>query len=97
VGATGAAREPPFPCLQSSSSPDAAAAAGGRVPDEEVAALAERRTWRPIDTGEEHTDAKAVELYERVIEPGPRRKPAEPCVRLPGKSVLSLEPTRSEW
>ena len=36
--------------------------------EEEIAALAGRRTWRHIDTGAEHTDQAAVELYEAVTE-----------------------------
>ncbi len=41
--------------------------------EQELAALAERRRWRNINTGVEHTDEAAVELYERVRE---ARRPA---------------------
>lgn len=40
----------------------------GLLYEEEIAALAERRAWRHIDTGVEHTDQTAVELYEAVAE-----------------------------
>jgi hypothetical protein len=43
----------------------------GLLFEEEIAALAERRTWRHIDTGAEHVDERAVALYERVIESAP--------------------------
>ena len=36
--------------------------------DEELAALAERRTWRDINDDSKHIDQAAVELYERVRE-----------------------------
>lgn len=38
----------------------------GLLYDEELAALRERRRWRDINSGIEHTDQAAVELYERV-------------------------------
>lgn len=40
----------------------------GLLSEEEIGALAKARTWKHIDTGAEHTDPAAVELYERVCE-----------------------------
>jgi hypothetical protein len=42
----------------------------GLLFEEEIAALADRRTWTDINDGSKHVDEKAVALYERVIELG---------------------------
>ena len=40
----------------------------GELSEEEIASLAKKRRWRDINTGVEHDDPEAVELYERVCE-----------------------------